>query len=579
MGTKLEKNTLPAGHTREDFKGHGPVVTEDTVWGGANLADLGCFKQDEGTDSNKYYHLAVVESTITPGKFFAYYEWGRTKPDGRPNKPAFQFFDCSSQADAQATCEKQFTAKNTRRGEMEQVGSKQRLVPKVKRDKSGTPKRDKDGNIQTEDLYVVRPLATRLVGLPCCQNIANEDAQGAAAKKKAPAKGKKKPTGPKRDPQTKKLFADLMGGVQTYSRAFLGAKSGPVTLPSQTALDDARDILTDAQKHVGTIEASMSNATEAQLVQAQVSDGTLMNMTKLLYGIIPKAIRNPAPEDYILNTSNILRWQDDIDVLETALQGADMDVEEDTTDPLAGIPADVRWIPKGDELYDWLVGQTGNGWWPKATRGRSGVRGGAKLKVHGLWEVQRHGDRDKFRRTQQAIAKEMDGRPWNEERPLFYDKKRPDLTVPERQLFWNCNTSLLFHGTRTVNVPGIVRENLRFPKELTGVVINGAMFGPGSYFADDWAKSAGYCSHRQAYYGGGGAVSGRHSFMFGFDVVLGIPHVAEGSKGFKGAPRGTHCVFGKYNHTRSWGGTLANNEWIIYVKGQCEMRYLAEVSW
>lgn len=566
MATKLAKQTLPSGHSREDFKGHGPVVTEDTVWGGANLADLGCFKQDEGTDSNKYYHLAVVESAIQPGKFFAYFEWGRTRPDGRPDKPAFQFFDCSSQADAQATCEKQFHAKNTKRGQMETVGSRQRLVPRVK--KGG----------KTEDLYVVRALATRLVGLPCCQNIANEDAQGAAAKKAEPKK-KTAVAGPKRDPQTKKLFADLMGGVQTYSRAFLGSKSGPVTLPSQTALDDARDILTDAQKHVGTIEASMPNASEAQLVQAQVSDTTLMNMTKLLYGRIPKAMRNPSPEEYILNTSNILRWQDDIDVLETALQGADMDVEEDTSDPLAGIPAEVHWIPPSDELYQWLVGSNFNGWWPKATRGRSGVHGGAKLKVHGLWAVERTGDRQTFRRAQNRILGEMEGKQWNEERPLFYDKKRPDLSVPERKLFWDCNTSLLFHGTRTVNVPGIVRENLRFPKELTGVVINGAMFGPGSYFADDWAKSAGYCSHHQAYYGGGGAVRGRHSFMFGFDVVLGIPHVAEGSKGFKGAPAGTHCVFGKHNHTRSWGGTLANNEWIIYVKGQCEMRYLAEISW
>jgi hypothetical protein len=67
--------------------------------------------------------------------------------------------------------------------------------------------------------------------------------------------------------------------------------------------------------------------------------------------------------------------------------------------------------------------------------------------------------------------------------------------------------------------------------------------------------------------------------MFGFDVCLGVPHVAPGSKGFRGTPSGTHCIFGKSGHTRAWGGTLSNNEWIIYNKPQIEMRYLAEIEW
>jgi hypothetical protein len=589
MATKLDRLTIPDGHSREDFEAFGPVVIKDTEWGACRLADLGCFCQDEGVNSNKYYHLAVVKSKIN-GKFYAYFEFGRTRPDGRPNSPAFQFFECSSEAEAAATCEKQFHAKNTKRGVWQQTGSKERLVPKPK------SKLGKDGEVLTHDLYAVRPLATRLVGLPCAENIANEDAQGAAgAAKKANGDGKKKAkkkTVSKVDTQTRKLFADLMGGVQTYSKAFLGSSGGPVTLPSQHAIDEARGLLDDAMARVGAIEQGMKSTTEKKLVAAQVADQQLGNMTKLLYGIIPKAVSQTTKksaadkqaqlEGYILNTSNILRWQDDMDVLETALQSADMDVEEDATDHLQGIPAEVHWVPPSDSLYKWLVGNGQEGWWPKATRGESGVRGSKGLKVHGLWAVERHGDRARFRSSQERVLGEMP-KTWNEERPLYNEKKRPDLNVAERKLFWQTNSSLLFHGTRSVNVPGIVRENLRFPKELTGVVVNGAMFGPGSYFADDWGKSAGYCSNcrsgRGSFYGGGGEVQGRRAFMFGFDVILGVPHVAEGSQGFRGAPSGTHCVFGKFGKTRSWGGTLANNEWIIYVKGHCEMRYLAEVEW
>lgn len=575
MATKLDRNVCPSGHTRDDFEGFGPVVTKDTEWNKGCLADLGCFKTDEDVDSNKYYHLAVVQSKINK-KWYAYYEWGRTNPEGRSLKPAFQFFECSSKEEAQTTCEKQFNSKNTKRGIWEEVAGKQRFVPKPKR-KGGT-----------EDLYVVRALATRLVGLPCVENIANEDAQGSAAKKKSVATNgkKKKKAASKVDRYTRSLFNDLLGGVQTYTKAFLGAK-GKVTLPSQTAIDDARDILLDAENRVGDIEKGMPKSAKSdKLIAAQVKDNDLMKLTKLLYGVIPKATRNPAPEDYILNRGNILNWGNDIDVLEQALHGADMDVEEDTSDPLQGIPAEINYVPPSDSIYKWLIGEMQkngemSGWWPKATRYKSGT-GSSRLKVHGLWSVERRGDRAKFRNCQEQMLSEV---PSSIERPEFAkDKERPDLNAAERKLFWKTNSSLMFHGTRSVNVPGICRENLRFPTELTGVVINGAMFGPGCYFADDWSKSAGYCSNpnprSRSYYGGGGEVAKRHAFMFGFDVCLGNPHVAPGSKGYRGTPKGTHCIFGKFGHTKSWGSsTLANNEWIIYSKPQIEMRYLAEVEW
>lgn len=588
MAVKLDRNTLPTGHSREDFEGTGPVVTKDCEWGEGCLADLGCFKTDEGTDSNKYYHLAVVQSTINK-KWFGYYEWGRTRPDGRPSSPAFQFFDCSSKEDAQAICEKQFKGKNISRGEWEEIAGKQRWVPKKKWEKGGKPKM-KDGVQETADLYVVRALATRLVGLPCCEKIANDDAQGGNAK---PVKKttKKKSSGPKIDRQTRSLFNDLLGGVQTYAKTFLGSSGGPVTLPSQSAVDDARDILVDSLRRVGQVESGMSkSSTPDQLVAAQVADNQLMQLTKLMYGIIPKATRSPAPEDYILNRNNILAWENDIDVLESALHGASMtteDSDDSGSNPLDGIPATVEWIPVGDPIYDWLIGETRGremiGWWPQATRYASGT-GNSRLKVHGLWAVERDGDRSRFRRNQEKMLGEMPKR-WNNERPIFaQEKSRPDLNANERKLFHETNTSLMFHGTRSVNVPGIVRENLRFPQELTGVVINGNMFGPGSYMADDWSKSAGYCSNprrgSKSYYGGGGEVNNRHAFMFCFDVCLGVPHVAAASHGYRGAPTGTHCVFGKHGHTRSWGSsTLANNEWVVYTKGHCELRYLAEISW
>ncbi len=556
MATKLGKSALPAGHNRDSFKAFGPVVTKDTEWGNACLADLGCFNQEKA-DSNKYYHLAVVLSTVN-NKWYAYFEWGRTKPDGRSDKPQYQFIECSSKEEAQRECADQFAEKNTKRGMWEKIGSKDRYVSKP-----------------GKDCYVVRVTATRLVGLPCAGNIANEDAKGVAAlTAAAPAKkATKKAEGRKVDRQTHKLFADLIGGAVKYTNAVMtGGKGGPATIPAQAALEEGREVLDDAMKRLKVVGDDLA---------AQKADAQLKKLTYHLYGIIPKAKpAGLAESEWLLTKDNVLAWRQDIDAFETALQAQDIDVEEESTDVMQGIPADVKWIDPSDDKHKWL-----SKWWIGATRNRHGHIG--KLTVHNLWEISRHGDleimRDAQEETLGQMPKDKSGAFAKIERPLHQDDRRPDLNVAERKLFHDTNTALMFHGTRSVNVPGIVRENLRFPKELTGVIISGAMFGPGSYFADDFKKSAGYCSNpnprSHSYYGGGGEVAGRHAFMFAFDVIVGNPCVAPGAHGYAGPPKGHHSVFGKAGHTTSWGGTLMNNEWIIYRKGRIEMKYLAELEW
>ena len=549
FGSQLTKGQLPDGHTRDDFKGFGPVVARDTEWGESCLGDGGCFKQD-GTDSNKYYHWAVVQSTVN-NRFYAYFEWGRTKPGTRCAKPAFQFYECSSKEEAINCCEYQFNEKNTKRGEWKELAGKQRFVSKPKK-----------------DAYIVRVVATRMVGLPCCEKIANEDAKGAAAATKTTKKTGKKKKKSTLDRQTHKLFSDLLGGAVSYTQAVMSGGTGQATLPAQSALDDGRDILDAAMKRLKTVGDDVDD---------QVNDNELKQLTYQLYSVIPKAKKAGEPEaKWILSKDNISLWRLDIDAFETALQAQDIDVEENDTDVMAGIPANVHWIPPSDKIHEWL-----NPWWTKSTRNRHGHVGG--LQIKNLWAVERHGDFDIMRDAQEKTLAEMP-KNWNEERPLHQDKKRPDLNPAERKLFWGTNTALMFHGTRAVNVPGIVRENLRFPNQLTGVIITGAMFGPGSYFADDWKKSAGYCSDpkpgRRAFYGGGGEVKGRNAFMFAFDVICGHPHVAKDAHGFTKPPRGHHCVFGKAGHTASWGryGGLMNNEWVIYSKGRIEMKYLAEIT-
>jgi hypothetical protein len=191
------------------------------------------------------------------------------------------------------------------------------------------------------------------------------------------------------------------------------------------------------------------------------------------------------------------------------------------------------------------------------------------MKIKHVWEVTRHDDPKRFAG---AIDRIIKGRVDTRHKPIKQPRKRIDLDTQEAKRYEAANVGMLFHGTRSVNVPGILRTGLRLPNQLVGVVITGAMFGPGIYWADDWKKSAGYTSLSGSYWSSGsGGVRGRKAFMFVADVALGTAHVANGYRGYTAAPRGCHCVFGK-----AGSSGVANNEWIVYTNEQNRLRYLVE---
>lgn len=553
MASKLAKSTLPVGHTQNDFRAFGPVATQDCNFADCRMAELGCFKQ-EVVDSNKYYVIAVVQSTIT-NKYYAYFEWGRTRPDGRPDKPSFQFTECSSEQEAASICREQFDEKNTKRGVWETVGSKKRFVSKP-----------------NKDAYIVRPTASRLVGLPCCENITNEDAKGLVSQitVSAATNGIKK-SSKKIDIHTRKLFQDLLGGAVKYAKTVMSGGSGgsgKVSLPTQGALTDAKDILDDALACIGKIGNDLN---------IQLANNDLKKLTYSLYSLVPKAKPLGAPESsWLLTQANIALWKLDLDAFETALQANTINIEEDSTDIMQGIPADVEWIDPSSVLGKWLTE-----WWG-STKGHKHSHG--PLKIHNLWRVNRHGDEALFMQNVANINKEMP-KLWNNERPMFIhnQKERPDISSSTLKTFWDTNVALLYHASRTINIPGIIRENFRFATELknSGVVINASMFGAGAtYVADAWTKSSNYCSSPTSIYAGNsGGVTGRKAFMFACDSILGVPYVAPEAYGFASPPHGKHCVMGKAGYTKGWNGPLLNNEFVFYSKNKILIRYLAEISW
>jgi hypothetical protein len=225
----------------------------------------------------------------------------------------------------------------------------------------------------------------------------------------------------------------------------------------------------------------------------------------------------------------------------------------------------MEWIDPNTQMGKFLYD-----WWPGATRNRHGWVPG-KMRILNLWKVDRHDDRGQLEKVVDEFgAKKLK----ITERPLHQEKvqHRPDLDPAIAKKFWDTNTGFLFHGTRSVNVSGILRKSILLPKQLVGVSINGAMFGPGLYMADDWKKSAGYTSMQNSVWSrGNGAVKGRSAFMFACETVLGETFVAPGPRGYTEPPQNKHSVFGKADHSG-----VANNEWIVFRSEQNRLRYLIE---
>lgn len=541
MSKKLGKSSYPAGHGPNDFQCFGPPALEDGKFDNCKIADLGSFSQ-ETVDSNKFYHAAVVKSKIN-SNFYTYFEWGRVGA----SSPQFQMIECANEAEAQREFASQCHDKNDKRGVWATVAGLKTLTAKP-----------------GKDVYLVRQLTTRSTGLPDAKTIKYIDPNAVRKPDPNAASGpaKVKSTAKKADTHTTRLLSDLIGGTIKYTRSAMADNS----LPTQTAIDQARTIIAESVKRVAVIGDDLD---------AQIADKDLRVFSSELYKRIPKIKKVGTPDKiWILSKDNISSWNQDLDDFESALSGQAV-VESGDDDPYCGLPLEMEWIDPNSDIGKFLYF-----WWPKATANRHGGIGNMKIK--NLWKVDRHGDQKKFEVAQQTIYKELNNKTVSE-RPLFQPSERPDVDIGNREIYKATNTSLLMHGTKSSSISGILRENFRQPKELTKTLITGAMFsggGSGVYFADDFKKSVGYTSLRNSYYSSGaGAISGREAFMFACDVVLGEPHVAPRAHPFLAPPKGTHCIFGMgRSHGKRINSGVENNEWVLFNIPQIKIKYLLEFS-
>lgn len=428
------------------------------------------------------------------------------------NTVGYQFVPASSKDDAQSEYIKQIRSKNDKRGEWYNHPQ----LGKVLRAKKG------------KDCYLVRSLESRSVNITDANNISSSTAKVVSTSKVASASAKIF------DREAESLIKDLSISAQQFTRSSIVGN----TIPTLDAIEEARKIITVAVNEIN------GGAKEKDLEE----------LTNILYSKIPKK-KNPGQE-YLLNPERISLWNDDLDAFENAVKTSS------TTDNtyISTLDFHLETIDRNSEIGKFIYN-----WAPACTLNRHHNVG--TMKIANIWKIDRP---NKIYESACGVKKSDNYFPKNQ------PKSRPDLDKQAYDAYNKAGVWMLFHGTRSVNVGGILKETLKLPAQLrnTGVSTNGAAFGPGLYFASDWRKSHGYVSASNSIYTrSGGGISRRKCFMFIADVISGNCYVPNRSGNWS-----SYIDNKTYHSVYAIGGEsgVQNDEIIIFKREHNTLKYLIE---
>jgi hypothetical protein len=552
MANKLGRKEFPIGFNVGDFQYQGrPAKDQDDFGSDVGISDMACVDQFGDSNKAKYYHVGVVQAKT---KWFVYLEWGRVF-SGRSWNPSFagqdfQFIPCDSEKMARNEFQKKCREKNIKRLEKKSIAGKEIWVGK----------NGKDG-------YIVQSLATRERGLPDAYLI--KDSSGLEEVVAKPKKKISKSSAANNfQPQVIELAKSLAGGTMKYAR---DASAATGVVPTIESIIKVRDDL---------LGAAMSRLSKiGNDHKKQVKDKDLIDISNLVAALVPRPIPRYASKEVrenavILSSENILQIQQDLDTFESSLKNEDLfeEVEQNVVgiDPNQVLGADILWIDPSTVKGKWLKST-----FESMSNNRHGYIS-QKLQIKNIFEVSRPKFDNLFIKEVKDVAKKNDKKRYSN-LAILQPNIRNDISDIS-DYAKSANVFFGIHGTRAVNVQPILSTNLRLPKHLAGkgVVITGAAFGPGIYFATDWKKAYGYTGHGSAIYGGGGSVANRGFFMFLNDVIMGDAHFAKESYCWNEPPDNKDSIVAVGGKTRKFGGHLENDEHIIFNQNYQRIRYIVE---
>ena len=356
----------------------------------------------------------------------------------------------------------------------------------------------------------------------------------------------------------KKLMKTILN-VSIYEQAMTGygldIEALPISKLKKETLIECRDLLESMRGVVKSIEEERSHGLEAKAEVLEDLYNQINDISSRYYEMIPQSqyrtFRPPplSSQEQINSQFTLIEDLLNIESASKILLAAQSRINEEN--PLdycfKALGIDLEVIPQFTQEHDII----------KQYIDRSANMDDGGMKLKNIFRLQRRGE---------------------------YERFLPCIGMENR---W-----LLFHGSKTSNFIGILSQGLRIAPP--NAAITGWAFGKGIYFADMFAKSAGYCYNYQSNKGdllmlicevALGKMSNVTAATFtneeappGYDSIR-----ARGSSGPNMEKKlyledGSQIPLGEITNNRDdlRASYLAHNEYIIFKQEQVKMRYLIQ---
>eukprot|EP01117_Protostelium_nocturnum_P009851 TRINITY_DN3512_c0_g3_i2.p1 TRINITY_DN3512_c0_g3~~TRINITY_DN3512_c0_g3_i2.p1 ORF type:complete len:2058 (-),score=751.90 TRINITY_DN3512_c0_g3_i2:12-6110(-) len=343
------------------------------------------------------------------------------------------------------------------------------------------------------------------------------------------------------------IISDLPMIRQAMKQAGLDWSALPLGRVSSAIIEKALQILKDIDEAQIQIEENYSESEDSEKIKGLKAK--IDNLSNEYYTLIPRDLstsdtRSITEEQEVTDESRLLENLRDIGTavdLITAPPGINKGLPR--FDAIAdGICSNIVPLDTKDEEAKRILKWTGN----------DGVK---------VFKVSRFDETSRFEPFREERSRDLPGSP---------------------------NNLLLFHGTRTANVLGILRHGLRIAPPTAPR--SGLAFGKGVYFSDSFQKSYNYC----------GANGNTPNFMFICEVAVGTSLELQSGKYMEQPEPGTNSTKGLGRTvpdpqqtvilpngvgvpcgptiTTSEKNWLAYNEFIVYDESRVKIKYLIKFN-
>jgi predicted DNA-binding WGR domain protein len=342
--------------------------------------------------------------------------------------------------------------------------------------------------------------------------------------------------------ETARLISTLMGATNNWVIQTLKCPLGQLT---NDQVNRGRQCLVAAK----------------QILSTSHDKKELLALTNQFYGLIPHNLgagaRGQMAHLLLDSVEKIDQKEYDLDtLLDAKVIGATL-TSDSTYDQYKSLDTEFIFMDHSDTRFGWLNKLI------QDTRAHNHNHLG-KIILLNAWDVQRNGERNTFLSRAQQIAGQCGRQVIPDQMSIV--TKRTDVYDPK--LFEAANIIPLFHGTRSQNITGIIKQGMLI--RPSGVVICGAMYGHSLYFGKS-SKSINYTNIKSSYWAGG---NDDRAFLFVVDCALGNQKIATGPGNYSRENiKPNHSVW-----ARGGSSGVINDEFMLYDTNQHNIRYLLEFT-